>query len=187
MPIPNALKFLEGGVDEHPDDFTIDQISDEWSDAQLEATHNYIQWCFPLAEPSNFSASVPILTDHAIRKIKKSVPAQKALKGMMWRMMDFYERTGEWRQVRNHNQLRITRIIRSLGLLVDARHAHMFYHFIMWRAMSEGPCRINPTTLGIWQMTAEASPIPGALTAKGFMEMRTSQEIKRIIEASGTK
>ena len=33
-----------------------------WSDDELEAVHDYIQWLFPLPEPSMFNADAPVLT-----------------------------------------------------------------------------------------------------------------------------
>jgi hypothetical protein len=30
----------------------------EWDDEQLETTHDFIQWLFPLPEPSRFNRSV---------------------------------------------------------------------------------------------------------------------------------
>jgi hypothetical protein len=37
-----------------------------WSDADLEEVHDYIQWMFPLPEPSRFNLDAPLLTDDDI-------------------------------------------------------------------------------------------------------------------------
>jgi len=34
----------------------------EWPDDQLESVHDYIQWLFPLPEPSGFNVAAPVLT-----------------------------------------------------------------------------------------------------------------------------
>ncbi len=38
----------------------------QWGDDRLEFAHDYIQWLFPLREPSNFNPDAPILTDEDI-------------------------------------------------------------------------------------------------------------------------
>jgi Opioid growth factor receptor (OGFr) conserved region len=37
-----------------------------WSDDDLERTYNYVQWLFPLAEPSGFNIDAPVLDDDTI-------------------------------------------------------------------------------------------------------------------------
>jgi hypothetical protein len=34
----------------------------EWPDDQLESVHDYIQWLFPLPEPSGFNVAAPALS-----------------------------------------------------------------------------------------------------------------------------
>jgi hypothetical protein len=37
-----------------------------WGDDDLEAVHDFIQWLFPLPEPSRFNPDAPRLTEHDI-------------------------------------------------------------------------------------------------------------------------
>src|SRR5262245_5587601 len=37
-----------------------------WRDGRLEAVHDFIQWLFPLPEPSRFNPDAPLLTPHDI-------------------------------------------------------------------------------------------------------------------------
>ena len=39
----------------------------EWPDDQLESVHDYIQWLFPLPEPSGFNVAAPVLIRESIR------------------------------------------------------------------------------------------------------------------------
>jgi hypothetical protein len=39
----------------------------EWPDDQLESVPDYIQWLFPLPEPSGFNVAAPALTRESIR------------------------------------------------------------------------------------------------------------------------
>jgi hypothetical protein len=41
----------------------------EWPDDQLESVHDYIQWLFPLPEPSSFNAAAPALTRESIQEV----------------------------------------------------------------------------------------------------------------------
>jgi len=54
----------------HPGGYTHFEIIHNWSDEKLEFSHDYIQWLFPLKEPSNFNPDAPLLTDEDIAIFK---------------------------------------------------------------------------------------------------------------------
>ena len=67
---------------------TLDTIL-SWDDGRLEAVHDYIQWLFPLDEPSRFNPSAPLLTAHdraAFRDPELAANLRRALD----RMLAFY-------------------------------------------------------------------------------------------------
>ncbi len=101
--------------------------------AALERNHDYIQWLFPLREPSRAVADAPVLTDEECGAIRESVMAQCALAAATDRMDAFYRVTHDWLMPNDHNHLRITRIIRSLRLLVGDDQADAFRAAIMGR------------------------------------------------------
>jgi hypothetical protein len=174
MTSPSAYKFLIGEKAEHPDGYTADEIANFWINHDLEEIHNYIQWAFPLKDPSNFSIGAPILSEREVNKIKKSATAQQALEALMWRMIDFYDQTTHWLIPYDHNHLRITRIIKSLGLLMPPQYGLTFYHFIMWKVCaSSKPCLVNPQSINIWRAAAFEIGYPGAVVSK---------EIKTVVE-----
>jgi hypothetical protein len=103
-----------------------------WSDARLEAVHDYIQWLFPLPERSAFNPHAPLLTGADIAVFRAEPALQTALREGLARMQRFYgfdaalQVAGPlpWLTPGNHNFLRITRILRCLtllGLAADAR------------------------------------------------------------------
>jgi hypothetical protein len=92
----------------------------------LERHHDYIQWLFPLPEPSRAVPDAPVLTDEDIAAIRDSAAAQASLTAGAARMTWFYDATDHWLVAADHNHLRITRIIRSLRLLVGAGPANAF-------------------------------------------------------------
>ncbi len=95
-------------------------LSDIWSYSfeRLEDGHDYIQWMFPLNEPSNHNDDAPILTEEDINVFKKS-PLLK------WRIMTsvhifmrfLHFTTDTWVCTYDHNHLRITRMLKCLMLL----------------------------------------------------------------------
>jgi len=118
----------------------------QWTDRQLEAVHDYIQWLFPLPEPSGFNLAAPVLDRESIQEFRKRPDLQEKLRVSFLRMMDFYGldvRSGEqvtvnrtsnfaakatvWLSPGNHNHLRITRILRCLSLLGLEAEANAFF------------------------------------------------------------
>jgi hypothetical protein len=144
---------------------TLDEIL-EWDDDRLEAVHDYIQWLFPLDEPSRFNRDAPLLTG-ADRRAFRQQPLAANLHRALERMLTFYgfainrtarsprivrsarwhERAPEWLQASNHNLLRLTRMIRSLALLGEAELATALYDAL--RQECEG--RVSAVTIEYWK------------------------------------
>jgi len=96
------------------------------SDHQAETTHDYIQWMFPLDEPSRSVNGVPVLNELDIEEIRQSSLAQANLaKSARW-FRGFLKRNDHWITKYNHNHLRITRVIKSLRLLASDEAADEF-------------------------------------------------------------
>ena len=95
-------------------------LEDIWSfsDKEIERIHDFIQVVFPLDEPSRYNANRYYIKDiDLIEAIKLSDLAQKNLqKSSQW-FLGFLERNKQWQKRYDHNQLRITRVIKSLHLL----------------------------------------------------------------------
>lgn len=118
--------------------------------AALERTHDFIQWLFPLPEPSAAAPEAPVLSAADIAAIGRSGLAQCALAAGTDRMDAFYRLTDHWLAPHDHNHLRITRIIRSLRLLRGDRYADEFREAVLRRA--EGT-PVSARSRGYW-MTA---------------------------------
>lgn len=105
-----------------------------WGDDDLEAVHDFIQWLFPLPEPSRFNADAPLLTPEDIAAFQGDAALRANLRRAFVRILTFLgleqKEGGEvvegpnfaaraphlWASP-NHNWLRISRILRSLSLL----------------------------------------------------------------------
>lgn len=126
------------------------------SDALLEITHDYIQWLFPLPTPSTAVPGAPILTKSEIDAIRSNLVAQENLRRAAERMLDFYGATGGWLVWHDHNHLRITRIIRSLWLLLGPEEAEEFLDQIMHMVAKAGRT-VSPKSMKFWRDAAGKS------------------------------
>lgn len=101
------------------------------TDYQLEASHDVIQWMFPLHEESNFNENAPLVTPKNVEILRTKLcqdRIQEALlryatflgfeyaDGQFRPTENFVHRAKVWRRHSNHNYLRITRVIQSLRL-----------------------------------------------------------------------
>ena len=97
-----------------PDGITLNDCisaTDNW----LEICHHYIQYCFPLREPSRYNPEAPLLDDKTISAFHNDPDMQEKLALITNRMIQFYN--GYYFNVRNHNVKRISRILKSLHVL----------------------------------------------------------------------
>ena len=116
--------FLEGKTPDHRGRILAMLL--QQTDHQAETTHDYIQWLFPLDEPSRSVNGAPVLTELDIDEIRQSSLAQANLdKSARW-FVGFLERNDHWISKYNHNHLRITRVIKSLRLLASDEAADEF-------------------------------------------------------------
>ena len=121
---PPIIAFLGGvGPDSHGR-----LLNDIWvfSDTEIERTHNFIQWLFPLVEPSLTVPGSPTLTSADAVALRLSVTAKTSIvKSSDW-YTAFLSRNSHWKAKYDHNHLRITRAIKSLRLLVSDNEANRF-------------------------------------------------------------
>ena len=123
-------------------------------DEQLEEVHDYIQWLFPLPSRSAAQPGAPVLSQVEIDAIKADPRAMEALKRAAERMLQFYSRTDWWLTGQDHNHLRITRIIRSLRLLIGREAAQRFHQAILTLHDAAG-APINTRSLQFWAEAAQ--------------------------------
>ena len=147
-----------------------------WPDHELESTHDYIQWLFPLAERSGFNPEAPILPEKALREFRSQPELRRNVQASFRRMLAFYgmeiqeasaltvtrtfffaDRAENWIKPSNHNHLRITRILKSLRLLGLEAEAAAFFECLanIYRLESAKTTpRISEETFAFWQAAA---------------------------------
>ncbi|MGF9759301.1 opioid growth factor receptor-related protein [Microvirga sp. 0TCS3.31] len=124
-----------------------------FSDRDLEAVHDYIQWLFPLPTRSAAQPHSPILTPAEIKAIRADPRAIDTLKVATERMLRFYRNTRWWLTPHDHNHLRITRILHSLRLLVGPDEAKAFHRTILALHDAAG-APVNTRSLHYWAEAA---------------------------------
>ncbi|MBF9194974.1 opioid growth factor receptor-related protein [Microvirga terrestris] len=124
-----------------------------FSDCDLEAVHDYIQWLFPLQSRSAAQPHSPILTLDEIAAIRADPRAVATLKAATERLLRFYRDTQWWLISHDHNHLRITRILHSLRLLVGPDEAIAFHKAILALHEAAG-APVNTRSLHFWAKAA---------------------------------
>lgn len=150
------LKFYQNKFKSRPDGVYIDDFHKSWRGDydRLERVHSYIQWLFPTQE-QGVNQTAPVLTPKEIKLFRDDTEAKSRLLESYKLMLDFYgiclldDRTGtvtrgyNWKERfdnmnRNtHNNLRITRILKCLGLLGFERFQAPLVHFFLKETLKE--------------------------------------------------
>lgn len=136
-----------------------------WPDAELEAVHDFIQWLFPLPEPSRFNADAPLLSQAEIHAFAADANLRANLRKSFERILgflglaesegkiidgpNFARRKGDVWATPNHNWLRITRILRSLTLLGLEIEAKKLYDWLD-ETYRRGRFTIDAATFRYW-------------------------------------
>lgn len=108
-----------------------------FGDQSWEGCHDFVQWIFPLMEPSNHNPNAPVIispeTYFQLNKhhVVSMVENYCSFLGIVLYPYNYdesspilhYPRIQEWWQDGNHNLLRITRLLKFL------KHSKMYYEF----------------------------------------------------------
>ena len=147
----------------------------QYSFDSLERHHDYIQWLFPLQEPSAANPDAPLLTSSDIAAFAADESLRAALLRSFRRMLEFYslelvedgdtvtvtqgdffdEYSRIWLTPGNHNFLRISRMLRSMSLLGLNEYARAFLTQLE-EIYADHESIIGATTLGYWRRAAIA-------------------------------
>ncbi|XP_051008932.1 opioid growth factor receptor-like protein 1 isoform X2 [Acomys russatus] len=149
------LRFYKNKIPFKPDGVYIEEVLNKWKGdyEKLEHNHTYIQWLFPLREQGlNFYAKE--LTTYEIEEFKKTKEAIRRFILAYKMMLEFFgikliDKTGNVARAVNwqerfqhlnesqHNYLRITRILKSLGELGYENFKSPLVKFILHEALVE--------------------------------------------------
>jgi Opioid growth factor receptor (OGFr) conserved region len=162
--------YLERGTDHRGR-----KLSDIWrlGLTDLELSHDYIQWLFPLNEPSRAQPESPVLSAAGADAMKKSPEIQAHLVSSVKTMARFYgfeltntansltvlpghdlgARASVWISPGNHNYLRQTRILKSTALL-GLQEVSREWFACLSRVYESHRKAIGETTFKFWKAAA---------------------------------
>ena len=137
----------------------------------FEKEHSYIQWLFPLPVPSIYNPNAPILDRETIDFFQSNARCQRNMYLASVVMLDFYglryqygvvgcalnwmERYPLWITPKNHNFMRITRMIKSMRILGFRSEARQFFAFLeRWYQDKDFNPIIGAETLEYWRKAA---------------------------------
>lgn len=106
-----------------------------FTNTEMEKVHDWVQWAFPLPEPSKFQNS-PLLTPWDIKRLQEDERLKANVAKLVNLYLAFLASTTDWLAPRDHNHLRITRLIRFLTLIDQPDEAYRVY-FLACEAMRE--------------------------------------------------
>lgn len=143
--------FYRGGRDDRGR--TLEEILC-WDADRLEREHDYIQWLFPLREPSLAQPQSPVLSPADVEILRGDGEIRECMREALRVMRAFYglEPLGPrpWLIPGNHNYLRLTRILRSLRTCgLEAESLQLFNE--LEAVYHDSSPRIGSVTFGYWQ------------------------------------
>ncbi|MBS0629489.1 MAG: hypothetical protein JSS30_04605 [Verrucomicrobia bacterium] len=158
----SILDFYQGGQNDRG--VTLEEIWN-YSDDQLEAHHDFIQWLFPLKKQSRYNPSAAITDDAVIAAFRQDKSLQDKMVHSLDVMLRFYGlewggdkivigshfgKQTQWLTPGNHNFLRVTRILTSLKLHGLEKQAKALMGGLeeVYRLY---PKQIGPKTFSIWK------------------------------------
>jgi hypothetical protein len=148
-------------------------LQDIWNYSleQKEQKHNYIQYLFPTTEHSRFNPLAPVLEQNEIILFNNTALLKDRLRHSFNLMLDFYGlhyhngyikenpntfhmRASVWLRPHNHNYLRISRIITSLGLLGLKDEGKLFL-IALCNIYKKHPKQIDLESITTWRERAK--------------------------------
>lgn len=165
------LAFYLGSHPDHRGRLLADIV--EQDDDWLEYTHDYIQWLFPLEEHSRAVPSAPILRPDDVRAFREDALLRDHMRAALHRMLAFYglalvdgkvqkapnwaQRSGNWFTEATHNDLRVTRILKSLMTAGLEHEARAFHTCLKTLCADEPTCGVPLASREFWSRAVEST------------------------------
>jgi len=173
--MPHIIEFYSGTkVDSFS--YSLEEILN-FNYTELEKIHNYIQLMFPTDDTQNIEKEKPYVAEEEINKFKENSAKGNQLRNNLFnsyiKIMDFYGfdvlknkklrksenynvRKNNWISTKNHNYLRLTRIISCLKLLGLEEYAKELFEALKI-VYDENKIVIGQTTLNFWQQAIDGT------------------------------
>lgn len=142
----NILQFYNGHTDFEGRTY-VDYTKMSYD--EMESSHNWVQWAFPLMEPSSFQPDIPVLTEFEKRAFMRSEDLVNRHHALVSCYVLFLNGTTHWREPNDHNHLRITRVLKSLCLVGNRPFALKMLQWLTVMA-NDGEIRVTEKSFKFW-------------------------------------
>jgi hypothetical protein len=148
-----------------------DDIVDKFTEEDWEAKHDFIQWLFPLFEPSEAVKPVPPVLTRVTQELFLSCPhLQSSVEAAFWAYADFLglqrfdfssNRFIEIDETKiekylggayKHNQYRVSRVLKSLCLLQLDGLAYILLYHLLFLLQTSKLTNVKANTVNHWKM-----------------------------------
>ena len=160
-----VLEFFLGLARSQPEDLSIDDIL-RFTEKKVEKCHCFIQWIFPMMEPSQHNSSAPQISGGFKELFLENTKAQESFCKSCRKYLNFIgfecvlgeisilttENAKMFYDRQNHNRLRITRVLNSLNQIGKTECSKNIFSKLK-RIYSENPCRIPKDSFEYWAKT----------------------------------
>ena len=117
---------------------------------ELETTHDYIQWIFPLPEPSRFVPGSPVLTQEEYDALHKGLYHLDRLVMAKGRFLTFLDEYDGWMVDIDHNHARISRVLKCLSLFRGLEYSSKFWDQVFY-LLARANKDVSQQTKNFWQ------------------------------------
>jgi len=149
----------------------------DFNDWQIENTHHFIQWLFPISFKSNHCDDAPIVTAKEVEKLTRSEDFRHKLLKSLAMMENFWgfdvEHAStiakpksfrsflnkEWFTPYNHNFIRISRVLQSLVLFGLDKEAQELLDYLENNVYTNYKHIIGEENLEMWKMAVQVRKV----------------------------
>jgi len=150
-PVSDLLRFYEGSGTDGSGRTLADVQA--FSDGQMEQVHDWVQWVFPLPEPSRAQPHTPVASESDLQAFRDRIDLREQVLLSLGRWSNFLSTTQAWRGPLDHNHLRITRIIRFLTLIDMPDAANDLFGY------AKDKSNVGDQTLWYWGHARDKDPV----------------------------
>lgn len=133
--------------------------------ADFELTHDFIQWIFPLPEPSRMVPSAPVLTQEDYDVLQVGLYPLDRLVMAKGRFLVFLEEYPSWMVDSDHNHARITRALKCLSLFRGMEYAMKFSDEV-YRLLAKADKDVSSTSKRFWREALDYRETQGLIQWK---------------------
>jgi hypothetical protein len=127
-------------------------LKDAWDFSSNGDSHDFIQWMFPIDTKSHINKSAPLFCEEMKFFLHANPDAKLNFIRCIKSFKNYLHSCEDWPGVNNHNNLRVSRVLRSTNLFTLNDQLYGFYAFLLDTYFNTyNKDLFNPTSLDYWR------------------------------------